>query len=101
MQQVKSRFAVISVAGVYEVKSEASSHVIRIMTRTIMILAITTVFPSAELLHEDTGRGFEPEKHVDTLELEMLERELVEPAGRNLAGSRRKRPHGFEVCVWR
>jgi hypothetical protein len=36
---------VISVAAVYEVKSEVSSHVIRIPTRTIIILGITIVTP--------------------------------------------------------
>ena len=37
---MNSRLVVIGVAEVYEVKSEVSSHVIRIMTRTIIILAI-------------------------------------------------------------
>jgi hypothetical protein len=42
VQWVKSRLVVICVAGVYEVNSEVSSHVIRIMTLTIIRLAITT-----------------------------------------------------------
>jgi hypothetical protein len=58
------------------------------------------VLPSAEFLQGDIGRGFETENHIYTLDLEMLEREPVEPAGRGLAGSRRERPHGLEVCVW-
>jgi hypothetical protein len=40
--EVKSRSVVISVVGVYEVWSEVSSYVIRIMARTIIILTITT-----------------------------------------------------------
>jgi hypothetical protein len=41
-QWAKSRLVVNNVAGVYEVKSEVTSHVTRIMPRTMIVLAITT-----------------------------------------------------------
>jgi hypothetical protein len=49
LSQEAKKQVVIRVAGVYEVKGDAPTHVMRIMARTIIILVITTHRMSDEL----------------------------------------------------